>query len=258
MWLLALLGSLLPALQIAPPDGGEGRVERRLALMGTWLEIEVTAADREQALVASERALDALRAVEERLSTWTDASELARLNAWPVGEPFPLSPELAGDLARVARLVQETDGAFDPAVGPLVRAWGLREGGRLPGATELSLARAASGFGAFRLDGRSATRLVSGASLEEGGFGKGLGLDAALRALRDAGARRAVLDLGGQVAVLGAGTAPATLGLAHPADRDRTIAVLSVPGGSVATSGNSERAIVVDGERRSHILDPRT
>jgi len=92
--------------------------------------------------------------------------------------------------------------------------------------------------------------------LEEGGFGKGAGLDAALAALREAGATRAVLDLGGQVALLGSG--PFRLAVAHPDLRGRPLLEVSLDGGSLATSGNSERGIVVDGEHLGHLLDPRT
>jgi thiamine biosynthesis lipoprotein len=105
--------------------------------MGTHLGIEVTAPTRAAALAASEAAVRAIEAVEVRLSTWTDASELARLNAAPVGQPVALSPELAADLALAREVWRDTDGAFDPGVGALVRAFGLRDGGREPAAGEL-------------------------------------------------------------------------------------------------------------------------
>jgi len=224
--------------------------------MGTWLEVRVEADQRETALLASEAALRAIQGVEARLSTWTGESELARLNGHPVGERFALSPELAADLALARELALETSGAFDPALGPLVHVWGLRSGGRAPSADELATARAASGMSAFLLEDDVAVRLHPGASFEEGGFGKGIGLDAALQAARTAGARSAVVDLGGQLAVLG--TVETTVGLAHPQRRDELVAELELVCGSVATSGNSERGIVVAGERRSHLLDPRT
>ena len=127
-------------------------VERRVMLMGTSLEIAVEAADRETALAASERAVHALEAAEARLSTWREDTELARLNRAPAGEPFALSPELASYLAAARRCWEETDGAFDPAVGPLVQAWGLRQGGRRPSAEEQRAAVAAAGFGDLRLE----------------------------------------------------------------------------------------------------------
>jgi thiamine biosynthesis lipoprotein len=94
--------------------------------------------------------------------------------------------------------------------------------------------------------------------LEEGAFGKGAGLDAALRALEQAGATRAFLDLGGQVAVLGAEGLPYTWGVADPRERDEVVLRVPLRHGSLATTGNSERGIVVDGERLGHVLDPRS
>ncbi|MEM7310940.1 MAG: FAD:protein FMN transferase [Planctomycetota bacterium] len=235
------------------------RVERRVAAMGTLLVLDVGAPTRAEALRASEAAVRALARVEQRLSTWSSESELARLNAARVGEAFALSPELAAELARARELWRATGGAFDPGVGALVRAWGLREGGRKPSPDELAGAFAAGGFGALELGDGTATRLRAGLVLEEGGFGKGVGLDAALAALRDAGATDAVLDLGGQLAVLpGGGDQETAFAVAHPRARAQAVVELRIGGGSLATSGNSERAIEVNGERRSHLIDPRT
>ena len=85
----------------------------------------------------------------------------------------------------------------------MVEAWGLRSGGRQPSAAELATARTAVGLDALEL--RSATTLSrrrDNLLLEEGGFGKGAGLDRAVERLAATpGATSAVLDLGGQVIV---------------------------------------------------------
>ena len=247
--LVILLAGLIAA------DAAAAEVERRLFAMGTELVVTVSADTRPAALAASERAVAAIAAVERRLSTWRPDSELTRLNAAPVGVPVPLSAPLAADLAEVQRLWRATGGAFDPAVGSLVRAWGLREGGRRPGAAELGEARRAGDFGRLALTGRSATRLAAGLILEEGGFAKGVGLDAALEAARGPGVGRVVVDLGGQLAVVGGAL---ELDLVAPRDRSRRLARVRVASGSVATSGNGERGAIVDGARVGHILDPRT
>jgi FAD:protein FMN transferase len=223
-------------------------VERRVALMGTSLEIAVEATDREMALEASERAVRALEAAEARLSTWRDDTELARLNSAPAGRSMPLSPALAADLESARRCWEETGGAFDPGVGALVRAWGLRSGGRRPDDEERRAAVAAGGLDGLRLEGGTAVRERSDLVLEEGGFGKGAGLADALDALAESpGVARASLDLGGQVAVLGERW---SVPVADPRHRERTVAELTIDGGSVSTSGTSERG--------RHILDPRT
>jgi len=257
---LALLAAVvLPALASA---ANPAIVERRLALMGTTLALSVEAADRAAALAASERAVAALEAAEARLSTWRDDSELARLNRAPVGVPFALSPTLAAELAAARQCWQSTGGAFDPTVGPLVAAWGLRNGGHLPSAAELQEARAATGMDGLALLSGAAIRLRPGVAVEEGGFGKGAGLAAAVAALSafaafaGRGASAATLDLGGQLALFGPGLRQ--VAVADPRLRDRPVVTLAIDRGSVATSGNSERGIEIAGRRYGHLLDPRT
>lgn len=257
---LALLVALLPAaLAVAgeTPDDSV-RVERRLALMGTELTLLVGGPERSAALGASEAAVAALEATDARLSTWRNDTELARLNAAPVGEPVRLSPTLARELAAARRCRQLTRGAFDPAVGALTAVWGLRTGGRQPSEAERLRALEASGFEHLALDGQTAIRRIPGVLLDEGGFGKGAGLAAALEALRaHRGADRALLDLGGQVAVFGCGE-PWNVDVAHPEERARTVASLRMDEGSLATSGNGVRGLIVDGRKVGHLLDPTT
>lgn len=243
------------ASAVGASEAPEGTVERLAGSMGTSLRLVVEGPSRKDALLASEAALRAIEAIEERLSTWGTTSELARLNAAAVGTAVELSEELAADLASCVHWRRTTAGAFDPSVGSLVALWDLRGAGRIPAEVELERARAATGLErTFRVQGRQATRLVEGARIEEGGFGKGRGLDAGLAALAQAGAR-GTLDLGGQVATFGR---TLELELADPRDRNQAVLAWRLESGSVATSGNSERSRVVEGVRVGHLLDPRT
>ncbi len=233
------------------------RVDRRVGAMGTGLTLEVEARTRAEALAASEAAVRAIGAVEARLSTWRDDSELARLNCAPVGEIVAVSPALRADLELCDRWWRATAGAFDPNVGALVEAWDLRGAGRIPTADQLASARAAGDFAqGFALEPGGCVRRRERARLEEGGFGKGVGLDAALDALRARGVTSAVLDLGGQVALLGGSRL--RWSVAHPQRREQAVLAWDFERGSIATSGNSERARVVDGRRIGHLLDPRS
>lgn len=288
--LLALVPAAVPlggCASAAAVPASPQRVERHLSAMGTELTVVVEAAERRAALAASERAVRAIEAVEARLSTWRDDSELARLNRAPVGEPVPLSPELTSELIAAADCRRRTGGAFDPGVGALVDAWGLRSGGREPADDELESAVAASGLRHLDLllpaaRGRSATavRRHPGLRIEEGGFGKGAGLAAAAAALAPlvadgaaaslaaaedeatttsgaATIRAATVDLGGQLVFLGTPTEGSwTVAVADPERRDRALLVVAVDGGSLATSGNSERGIEVAGRHYGHLLDP--
>jgi len=247
----------LLALTASVALGGEPEtVQRRAAVMGTWLSVELEAPDRASGLAASEKAFEAVRRAETRLSTWGETSELARFNRSAVGVAFDLSDELRSEFEQVTRLWRETDGCFDPGIGALVEAWGLRSGGRKPSEAEVATGLAPSGLESLELEGSTARRLHAALRIEEGGFGKGSALDAAIDALDHAGVRAAIVDLGGQVSILGKGARE--ISVAHPRRRESPAVVLTIDHGSLATSGNSERAIEVDGVERAHILDPRT
>ena len=224
--------------------------------MGTVLRIAVEAEDRGTALQASEAAYRAVVAVEARLSTWRPDSELALLNQAAAGAPRELSPELVEDLAAALHWWQATQGAFDPGLGALVAAWGLREDGRVPERQALVRAREASGARHLDLDGTLATRGHPEFRIEEGGFGKGRGLDAALEAASAFPVRSLSLDFGGQLAVLGGD--PSAFAVAHPDRRETEALRFQLGSGSVATSGTSERSWELQGRRVHHLLDPRT
>jgi thiamine biosynthesis lipoprotein len=96
--------------------------------------------------------------------------------------------------------------------------------------------------------------LAAGTLIEEGGFAKGLGMDAALGALRLQQVS-AEIDFGGQVALLGR---EVSWRIADPRDRARPVVTWRIDGGSISTSGNSENARTVEGSRIGHLLDPRT
>jgi len=232
---------------------------RHLAVMGTAFALTISAPTRGRALDASEAAVRAVEAADRLLSTWRDDTPLARLNAAPPRVSREVPAALFDLLKRVFEWDETTGGAFEPAVAPLVRAWGLRGPGRIPTSAELLAARRAVGPSLFTFKESSSSFSVSRrdalAGIDEGAWGKGWALDRAAEAARAAGASSLVLDLGGQVLVRGAAMPVA---VADPRDRARTIATLRLKNASASTSGNSERGLVVNGRRIGHILDPRT
>lgn len=245
--------SALLALVVALPASRAATIERRLATMGTTLTVEVEAPTRAEALAASEVAVQSIGSAEARLSTWRSDSELATLNRTPVGQSVALSPELNQELAAALRCAEVSGGAFDPTVAPLISVWGLREGGHFPPSEQIARAQARVGWRGLSLESGRATRLRE-IAVEEGGFGKGAALHRAAAALSRVGIQRARLDLGGQIALLGSAWVP----IAHPARRAEAAVMLRADGGSVATSGNSERGLHVGHRRIGHLLDPHT
>ena len=261
----AALGVLFALLAVTAADAQPAspvRVARTVVLMGAPATFVTEAADRAAGLARLERMVRVVEATEAELSTWRDDSALSRLNRQPVGTPAPAAPAVCDLLDRLAAWHDATGGAFDPAVGRLVDAWGLRGRGRRPDAAALRTAAASAGWRHLRIDRRpgfdrapcAITRRAA-VTLDAGGFGKGEALDR----VRRTAAAAWLIDFGGQVAVSGAPAGGWPVAVADPARRGAAALELRLDAGSLATSGGSERDLTLAGGARiGHVLDPRT
>jgi FAD:protein FMN transferase len=268
--------ALLQAVHPGPTSDRPGPppvAARARFLMGARLSIET---DGPVPPDTFDAAFDEVARLEDILSNWKRTSEVSRLNVGAARAPVRCSSDLFAAVDAALRWAEDTEGAFDPTVEPLVRDLGLRgDDGRLPGAEERMgepeagasrtgrahpAARPPIGWRHVRLDpaSRSVRFDTPGVGLDFGGIGKGIALDAAARVLRRHGVRRALLDFSGQVLAFGRreGSAGWPIGIADPDDRDNAIGVVTFDDLSVATSSNNERFVDTDRGRIGHILDP--
>jgi len=242
--------STLVALVLAGPASAAlpapARLERSVYAMGTRLSVDAEGPSPEVLREATEAAFRESERIEAACSTWRADSSWSRLNQ-ARGAEVPLDREWLELLSTIQDWNRRTEGAFDPVLGALLRAWGIRTGGRTPSADELARARAASGARLLVLDpNRGVARLAHPeAALDEGGFLKGYALDRMAQLLERAGVHDALLDFGGQLLVLGR---PRPVALAAPDDRHRATLSFLLRPGSLSSSGTSEHG--------RHILDP--
>jgi FAD:protein FMN transferase len=231
----------------------DATVSRAAFLMGTACEITVPAAS----APSIEAAFSEIGRIETHVSTWRPASELSRLNAAPLNEPVPLSPELVELIEESMRWARETGGAFNPLVGEAIAAWQTRGAGAVPDETVIAAAAASARFGNLELDraaGVAVKRAVT--RFEEGGFGKGYALDRAVAVLEAKGVASAILNFGGQIATFGGGKHRVVI--ADPDSRETPAVEVTIGEGSLSTSSGSEKSFEVGGRRFSHIIDPRS
>ncbi len=264
----SLVCALIACTTLAAGLAHAGDVTRSRFLMGTRctgtiLTPEGTPEEENRrAAEHLEAAFDEIARIEAILSDWRDDTEMARLNRDGTTAPVACSAEMFDFLRRSVAWSHDTRGAFDVTVGPLVAAWDLRGSGRV--ATDAEIERALSRVGSARIllnpADRTVTRGVPGMTIDPGAIGTGYALDAASRVLREAGVTRALIDFGGQILALGAppGQAGWEVDIADPLDRSRTVTTMRLRDASVATSGNSERGVSVNGRDLGHVIDPRT
>lgn len=157
-------------------------------------------------------------------------------------------------------MAEETDGALDPTIYPVLTAWGFTtEEKRVPSDAEITALLENVGYERIRLEDTT-VQLDSGMMLDMGAVGKGYAGDLTTQVLKGNGITSALLDLGGNIQAIGTKPdgSPWRLGLRDPFS-DGTLGVLEISNRAVVTSGAYERYFIgEDGTIYGHIIDPTT
>jgi thiamine biosynthesis lipoprotein len=237
--------------------------------MATRFELVLVGDDPVSLRAAGEEALDEIERLEAQLSLYRPTSEIARLNAHAAERAVRVEPTLFRLLQQAQRLSEQTDGAFDITVGPLIRAWGFMGGtGRTPDADELAAAKARVGANLLELDQSNFTVRFTklGVMLDLGSLGKGYALERAVGVLREAGIENGLLH----------GGTSTICALGRPAEGDAwkvavelppqpmaqpttptPLAVVPLVNESLSVSAVWGKSFDVGGRTYGHVIDPR-
>lgn len=212
------------------------------------------------------------RVVDRSLSLWDSTSTVTRFNA--ATDSFPTTDRHFQVVLALSRQQwNATDGAFDPTVLPLVRAWGLGKEGRaaldtaavdsllrcvgmpriyIPDSWERANAQAPLTF-------RKSAPCVQ---FDPNGIAQGYTVDMLALLLRQRGIERMMIEVGGEVRAAGPNDRgePWAIQIDQPTEGDAHVRQTVVPlrDRSLATSGNYRKFIAVNGKRYGHTIDPRT
>ncbi len=201
---------------------------------------------------------------EQRFSRFLPDSELSQLNR-SAGEWFKVSPDLMDLLTLSLAYYGETRGLFDPTVLPDLMRAGYDKSMdviRAEGATQkaASAAEKRAPFSAVRIDpAEGRVRMPAGMQLDLGGIAKGWIVEEAAGMLNTK-VEACAVSAGGDIFFVGepADGQKWRVALEDPRDARRMIANLRVGAGAVVTSSVAKRTWRQDGQKRHHIIDPRT
>lgn len=227
--------------------------------MASRCEVRLAAPDEAGARALAQQAIDEVRRIEAKYSRYRADSIVSRINAAAGKESVACDSETMSLLDYADALFDASGGRFDITSGVLRRAWDFRQA-VLPHPSQLAPLLELVGWqDVERLDG--AIYLPrAGMELDFGGFGKEYAADRAAETLGRLGVLHGYVNLGGDMRFLGPRPdgAPWEIGIQDPRASCAVAAGVPVRRGALATSGDYERFIEVDGERYCHILDPRT
>ena len=227
-------------------------------IFGTSYNITYQCADNHQADIEK-----VLAEVDASLSPFNDTSIITHVNR---NEDVVLD-NLFLDVFRLAQKINEdTEGAFDITVAPLVNAWGFGfKNGVNPDAKAIDSLRQVVGFRKVRLENNKVVKFDPRVMLDCSAIAKGYGVDVVANLLRKYGIKNFMVEIGGEVVTSGVNPErmPWRIGVTKPTDDSLSVnnelqTVINVTDKAMATSGNYRNFYYKGGRKYAHTIDPKT
>lgn len=239
----------------------EGEYIGEIFAMDTYMTLTAYGENAEEAVEAG---IEEIERLDDLLSTGTESSEVAQINASGSGE---MSEDTAYLAERALEIWESTGGAFDITIYPVMDLWGFTTGDfAVPDEEELAQALALVDAGSLEItedeDGTAVLSMAEGQEIDFGGIAKGYASSRVMEIFEEYGMESAIISLGGNVHVLGVKTDGSEwrVGIQDPDDEDGYLGALAVTDTAVITSGGYERYFEDEetGEIYHHIIDPST
>lgn len=245
-------------------DNALTEFKRQVKLMGNQFEITVVGSDEVLSNQMIDKAVDEIKRIERKFTTYDDNSETNLINANAGIKPTKVSREMLELIKRSSKISQVTDGAFDITYGSIDKTlWNFdRTLQTLPDEVTAKAMVKLINYRNVLIDDDNCTVMLkyAGMRIGFGGIGKGYAADRARLILEMSGVVSGIVNASGDLVAWGtqANGDPWSIGMSNPDTPSRVLAVLQLSNKAVATSGNYEKYIVINGKRYSHTIHPKT
>ena len=203
--------------------------------------------------------VETLKNIESKLNVHSENSDISNFNR---NKNATFEKDIFNMLKTAIKVSEDTMGAFDITVKPLVDLWNINGGGPVPRGEDITYRLSSISYKNVQLnnDDFGAKLINPDTQIDLGGIAKGYCADAIAKVLEKNGIRSAVIDLGGNVRTMGKNKGkPWRIGIQDPdGKRGEYFGILSVSDKCVVTSGAYERYFTGNGKVYHHILDPHT
>lgn len=235
--------------------------------MGTSYSVQFNAIDKEINLEDLQATIEQrLELINQQMSTYLATSELSLFNQSNHEEWYAVSEELVLLIQQAANISQQSAGAFDITVGPLVNLWGFGPHESefiVPTADQINLSKQHIGYQHLRYQTNPPAlyKTVEGVYVDLSAIAKGYAVDEIAKILDAFNIKNYMVEIGGEVKSRGIAAHGSAwrIGIETPAgERAGIEAILSLPDMGVATSGDYRNYFEQAGRRYSHTIDPRS
>ena len=262
---LLVMATVLLMLSGCFPSNDLGRQEYLMQgkTMGTTYNIKVVGENIDT--VKLQQGIDEkLIQLNQEMSTYITDSELSIFNQSTSLEPISVSLGLARVLKEAIRLGELSEGALDVTVGPLVNLWGFGPEYRpetVPSDELLAETKARIGLDKLVFENGMLNKKIPDLYVDLSTIAKGYGVDLVAEFIEANGINNYLVEIGGEMRVKGFKHTGELwhVAIEKPLSNERAVHQIIVPkDNAVATSGDYRIYFEADGQRFSHIIDPKT
>ena len=232
--------------------------------MGNHFEISLVAEEEELANEWIQQGFNHIKEIEYLLTTYSETSDLYRINTAAGIEPVVVQKETFDIIERSLHISALTQGAFDISYGSVdKRLWNFDiHQNELPDPETAKKMVRLINYRNILLDKAAKTVMLKekGMRIGLGGIGKGYAAEKTRQYLKSLGATAGIVNASGDLTTWGnqPDGKPWTIGIADPNNASSIFSYLEVSDMAVATSGNYEKFIWVNGRKYSHTINPKT
>jgi len=231
--------------------------------MGSRFEITVVADDSVQANVYTDMAVNEITRIENLISSWDPNSKTSEINKNAGIKVVKVDKELFEFIKRAINISKLTDGAFDISYASMDKIWKF-DGSmtRMPSPDEVKSSVYKVGYEKIILneEDTSVFLQLKGMKIGFGAIGKGYAADKAKALLIENGAAAGIINASGDMNAFGkqSNGEDWKVAITNPLNKNKVFALLPLNDGAVVTSGDYEKFVTFEGNRYTHIIDPRT
>ena len=237
---------------------------RALKPMGNRFQLSAAGTSEEWAQECIEAGVLEISRIEKKLTTYSEESETALINKNAGIEPVSVTRETFDLIERSIKISRITQGAFDITYGSVYKhLWNFDvQLAKLPDPETAQKMRKLINYNNIILDKTDYSVMLKekGMRIGFGGIGKGYAAERAKFIMKGMGVESGVVNASGDMTTWGLQPdgKPWTIGIADPNFKESVFSYMNITDMAVATSGNYEKFIIVDGIKYSHTIDPRT
>ena len=235
-----------------------------LKLMGNNFTISVVDEEESVAHQHINSAIEEIRRIERLLTTFKSDSQTNLINDNAGIQSVIVDQEVFDLIERSIAISKITQGAFDITYGSIDKSlWNFdKTMTKLPSPDDAKKMVHLINYQNIILDSSSHSVFLKakGMRIGFGGIGKGYAAEMAKKLLIKNGAKSGIINASGDLCTWGfqPNEKPWTIGIADPDKPQAPFSYIEISNKAVATSGNYEKYILIDGKKYSHTIDPKT